>query len=364
MKKLFLCLISICLILTGCGKKDEKTVLKEFQNKVDNSDSYYLSGNMELVNNEDVYTYDISVSYKKDDYYKIELINVINQHKQVILRNDEGVYIVTPSLNKSFKFQSDWPYNNSQVYLLASLLDDINNDQDRVFETVDDGYVFTSSVNYPNNESLVSQKIYFDKDYLPKKVEVYDNDGNIQIKMIYDKIDLKTEYNDSYFDLNSILDTENINETDDKDSKDKEENNTSGNNETQEPGGNVDENNTEKTKQTATLDDIIYPMYLPVNTYLTNQEKVSTEDGERLILTFTGDSSFTLVEETVTYSSRPEIIPTYGDVELIGNSLAVINDNSANWFDNGIEYYVVSDVMSTEELLQVVKSISVLPVSK
>ena len=103
MKKIFLCLISICLILTGCGKKDEKTVLKEFQNKVENSDSYYLSGNMELVNNEDVYTYDIAVSYKSDDYYKIELTNVINQHQQVILRNGEGVYIVTPSLNKSFK---------------------------------------------------------------------------------------------------------------------------------------------------------------------------------------------------------------------------------------------------------------------
>ena len=105
-------------------------------------------------------------------------------------------------------------------------------------------------------------------------------------------------------------------------------------------------------------------MYLPVNTYLTNQEKVTTEDGERLILTFTGDKSFTLMEETVSYDSVAEIIPTYGDVELIGNSLAVVNDNSANWFDNGIEYYIVSDVMSTEELLQVVKSISVLPVSK
>ena len=143
--------------------------------------------------------------------------------------------------------------------------------------------------------------------------------------------------------------------------------NNSNNNETQEPNNDVS-NNTEdgsnKVKETATIDDIIYPMYLPVNTYLTGQERVSTENGERLILTFTGDSSFTLVEETVSYSSRPEIIPTYGDVELIGNSLAVINDNSANWFDNGIEYYVVSDVMSTEELLQVVKSISVLPVSK
>jgi len=140
--------------------------------------------------------------------------------------------------------------------------------------------------------------------------------------------------------------------------------NTSGTtNETQEPSDGGD-NTVEDTKETATIDDIIYPMYLPVNTYLTNQERVSTEDGERLILTFTGDSSFVLVEETVTYSNTPEIIPTYGDVELIGSSLAVINDNSANWFDNGIEYYVVSDEMDTSELLQVVRSISVLPVSK
>ena len=360
---------------------------------VENSDSYYLSGNMELVNNEDVYTYDITVSYKKDDFYKIELNNVINNHKQIILRNEEGVYIVTPSLNKSFKFQSDWPYNNSQVYLLSSLLDDITNDENRTFKADDNGYVFTSTVNYPNNEKLVSQKIYFDKDYLPTKVEVSDTDGNIQIKMAFDKIDLKTSFNDTYFDLNSVLDTENISDSEDmnnssdsnntstntnsntnSNSNDKTTNNNvngntnnNTNNETQEPNDNSNNNidsNTEKTKETATIDDIIYPMYLPVNTYLTGQERVATDDGERLILTFTGDSSFTLVEETVSYSSRPEIIPTYGDVELIGNSLAVVNDNSANWFDNGIEYYVVSDVMSTEELLQVVKSISVLPVSK
>ena len=34
------------------------------------------------------------------------------------------------------------------------------------------------------------------------------------------------------------------------------------------------------------------------------------------------------------------------------------------FYDNGIEYYLVSDVMKTDELLQVVRSISVLPVSK
>lgn len=379
-KKIFLCLILICLILTGCGKKDDKTVLKEFQNKVNNTDSYYLSGNMELVNNEDVYTYKIGVSYKKEDFYKIELTNTVNDHKQVILRNNDGVYVITPSLNKSFKFQSDWPYNNSQVYLLSSLLDDITNDSERLFEDTNEGYIFTSKVNYPNNDKLVLQKVYFSRDYLPTKVEVLDKDSNVQIKMVFDKIDLKTEFNDTYFDLNSILNTEDVKK--DNSNKENTTNNTNtntnnninsntnkndnNNNEAQEPNSeNKTNNNTNNnTKETATIDDIIYPMYLPVNTYLTNQERVSTSDGERMILTFTGDKAFTLVEETVSYSQSPEIIPTYGSVELIGASLAVINDNSASWFNNGIEYYIVSDVMSTGELLQVVRSISVLPVSK
>lgn len=251
------------------------------------------------------------------------------------------VIVVTPSLNKSFKFQSDWPYNNSQVYLLSSLLDDINNDEERVFEIKDNEYVFTTRVNYPNSPKLEKQKIYFNANNLPTRVEVLDKDGNVEIKMVFNKIDLKADFNDTYFDLSSILDTEI-----------KEENNE-------------EQKNTEtETKETATIDDIIYPMYLPTNTYLANQEKVKVDNGERLILTFAGDSSFVLVEETVSITNSPEIIPTYGEVELIGASLAVINDNSANWFSNGIEYYVVSDTMDSSEILEVAKSISVLPVGK
>lgn len=341
MKKIFLGIFLCLIFLTGCGKKSEGDVLKSYTSAVEKAKSYYLNGKMELVNNEDVYTYDISVSYEADDNYKIELVNTVNNHEQVILRNSEGVYVVTPSLNKSFKFQSDWPYNNSQVYLLSSLLDDINNDEERVFETKDNEYVFTTRVNYPNSPKLEKQKIYFNANNLPTRVEVLDKDGNVEIKMVFNKIDLKADFNDTYFDLSSILDTEV-----------KEENNE-------------EQKNTEtETKETATIDDIIYPMYLPTNTYLANQEKVKVDNGERLILTFAGDSSFVLVEETVSITNSPEIIPTYGEVELIGASLAVINDNSANWFSNGIEYYVVSDTMDSSEILEVAKSISVLPVGK
>ncbi len=341
MKKIFLVMLLCGLFLTGCGKKGEKDVLSEYKNIVDNAKSYYLEGQMELVNNEDIYTYNIYVSYMADDNYKIELVNTISDHEQIILRNGEGVFVVTPSLNKSFKFQSDWPYNNSQVYLLSSLLDDISNDNERKFSSDNNGYVFETKVNFPNNPKLVSQKVYFGNDYLPNKVEVMDKDGNIEIKMVFNKIDLSKNFSDNYFDLSSILDTNNV-----------EVPNEESNNE---------EN---KTKESATLDDVIYPMYLPANTYLTNQERVSTEDGERLILTFTGDSSFTIVEEPVVASKSPEIIPTYGDVELIGGSVAIINDSSANWFSNGIEYYIASDTMKCSEILEVAKSISVLPVGK
>ena len=38
---------------------------------------------------------------------------------------------MTPSINKSFKFQSEWPTNSSQSYILEAILKDISNDADR-----------------------------------------------------------------------------------------------------------------------------------------------------------------------------------------------------------------------------------------
>ena len=321
---LILCLILICLILTGCGKKDEKTVLKEFQNKVDNSDSYYLSGNMELVNNEDVYTYDISVSYKKDDYYKIELTNVINNHKQIILRNEEGVYIVTPSLNKSFKFQSDWPYNNSQIYLLQTLLSDIKNSE-YTFTENDNEYIFTTDVTYSNDKKLVKQDIKFDKNLNIKSVDVYDSSDNIKMKMIFNNVDMNKNYDTNYFSLGENM------------------------------GGAT-------TSTSGNLNDIIYPMYVPSDTYLTSKEIINTEVGKRVILTFSGEKPFTFVQENCSNSDVTILID--GDFVLLNDSLGNVTEKEVSWISNGIEYYITSDVLNTDEMIEIAKSVGLLAVSK
>lgn len=349
-KILFILLVGVFL-LSGCGKTSESSIIKDLEKKINNSKSYYIDGTLEIVNNEDLYTYDVKVSYAKGDNYKVNLTNKVNNHEQVILRNSDGVYVVTPRINKSFKFQSDWPYNNSQVYLLKPLLDDILSDENRTFTKDGDNYKIVVAANYPNNEKLVKQEILLDKEANIKKVTVMDTNGTAQITMNFDKIDLSSKFNDNYFDLKEIIDVKEETPNDNKTT----ENNTN---------TNTDKDKTTETKQTSTIEDVIYPMYLPVNTYLSNKEKVSKDNGERLILTFDGDNPFMLIEETVTYEKEHLIVPTYGELELMASTVAIVNDNSVNWIDNNIEYYVVSDKLSKSELLDIARSISVLPVSK
>lgn len=349
-KILFILLVGVFL-LSGCGKTSESSIIKDLEKKINNSKSYYIEGTLEIVNNEDLYTYDVKVSYAKGDNYKVNLTNKVNNHEQVILRNSDGVYVVAPRINKSFKFQSDWPYNNSQVYLLKPLLDDILSDENRTFTKDGDNYKIVVAANYPNNEKLVKQEILLDKEANIKKVTVMDTNGTAQITMNFDKIDLSSKFNDNYFDLKEIIDVKEETPSDNKTT----ENNTN---------TNTDKDKTTETKQTSTIEDVIYPMYLPVNTYLSNKEKVSKDNGERLILTFDGDNPFMLIEETVTYEKEHLIVPTYGELELMASTVAIVNDNSVNWIDNNIEYYVVSDKLSKSELLDIARSISVLPVSK
>lgn len=349
MKKILKTFILVSIfLLVGCQNNNTNNVLKTLEKKLEESKSYYIEGKMEIINNEDTYTYDVKVSHQKQDYYRIELMNTLNNHEQIILRNDDGVYVITPSLNKSFKFQSDWPYNNSQVYLPNSILEDLLEDNEREVKKSKNGYCISSTVNYPNNQILTKQKVYFDKGSNIKKIEVLDKDENIHIIMQFQKQEYNKKFEKNYFELSKFL---NINNTKSDKEPLKEE-----------P---LEENkDTNTSSPTSTIHDVIYPMYLPTNTYLTSQETIDTEDGQRLILTFGGDSSFVLVEETSKYANEGLIIPVNGDFEFLNDVIGIINSNSLTWHSNGIDYYLASDSITTAELVNIANSISVLPVSK
>ena len=211
------------------------------------------------------------------------------------------------------------------------MINDIENDSEASVSTNDNNYIITSKVNFPNNPALVKQRVTVDENLMIKKVEVLNSDGVSLMTFTPDKINYKPSFDESYFEINSI-----INDTE----------------------------STDNQENVSTIDDIIYPLYIPTGTVLKDEEKVSKTKGERVILTFDGEKPFTLVEETTIKEDEFTVIPTYGEPYLLIDTVAALSNNSINWVSNGIEYYIVSDVMNQNELIEVAKSVNVISVLK
>ena len=320
MKKIIFIVLVSLLLLTGCGKYNKNSIIDTIEKKIKNG--YKLSGSLNVINNDENYDYDVDV-YKKNDNYKVIITNKNNDHTQVILKNKDGVYVLTPALNKSFKFQSDWPYNNSQIYLLNALLNDLKNDKDLVFNKKDNKYMFKSKVKYINNTKLDYQKLVLDKDLDFEKVIVYDKDGIAAMTMLFDNIDYSYKFKSDEFDLDTIID-----------------------------------NSDEELEKTSSLEDIIYPLYVPSGTKLVNEDKIKKDNGERVIMNYDGDKSFLLVEETSDVFNEFTVIPTTGEPYQLMDTLGVVTNNSLSWTSGGIDYYLVSDVLSQNEMIEVAQSIS------
>lgn len=330
MKKIIFLVMTLMFMITlsGCGTSKEDDVVKSLTKKISSAESYSITGTFELINNEENYTYNINVNYKSAEKFKVSLVNKVNNHEQIILRNESGVYVLTPSLNKSFKFQSDWPYNNSQTYILQTLVKDIENDSEKDVKKLDDGYVITTSVNYSNKQDLVKQNIFLDKDINITKIEVLNSENQAKIVMNFNKIEFNSTINDDIFNIdNNVF------------------------------------SNEDNEKTVNTIDGIVFPMYVPTDTYLTSQDVISVDGGERAILTFSGEKPFTIIQETI---SNTDILNMNvdGEPQMIMDTIGVLSDSYVSWISGGMEYYVISEDLTQDELLTVANSISVMPVSK
>ena len=377
LKKIIGLTLAILLLVTGCGEKSGEDVVKSVSDKVSESTSYNLKGNMEIYANEETFTYSIEVDFLKDNFYKVKMVNQTNNHEQVILRNNDAVYVITPSLNKSFKFQSEWPENSSQAYILASILSDINNDSSKTIEEVDGSYVVKSVVNYPNNPDLAYQKTTMDKDGNLKKNEIYNEKDELKMKVTFTSIDYKASLKEEDFALEQYIteDTEENTNTKEETNTDTNEENTTNNqenNSTTEDKSDTDcegetckEEETDNgacegdscTEETGSIENILYPLYVPSNTYLSSSDKVDTDVGDRIILTFAGDKNFVLVEEAATVAEEFEIIPVYGDPLIVNDTIGALGANSLSWTKDNISYYLTGTDLSTEELLTIGESI-------
>ncbi|HLS06381.1 MAG TPA: outer membrane lipoprotein carrier protein LolA [Bacillota bacterium] len=318
------------LMLAACGKKTDTDVVKEMEKTLANLTDYVAEAEMMMNTGQEEQAYEVSIWHKKEDFYRIAL-NSPDREKagQIILKNDDGVFVLTPTLNKSYKFQTDWPDNSSQPYLYESLLNDILADEEVQFEETETHYVFMTKTNYKSNQNLPYQEIYIDKkQFTPTHVHVLDNDHEPLVEVTFNK-----------FQLNTNLATEDFSLEQNKQAEQIDEETLAENDEAQAPLA------------------VFFPLFT-ANAELDEMKEVSLDNGERVIMTFSGEKNFTLVQEkqhTLPTMSHQEEVT--GDLIDLGFAVGALTNNKLEWVYEGSEFLLASEDLTRNELIEVAKSV-------
>ena len=173
-------LISIAILLViglGVWKVffSGETIKEKIENIGENLTSYNIEGNMEIINGEEKRNYNVKVSYLKgeEDYFKVSLYDTSINQEQILLRNSEGVYVLTPSLNMAQKFKSGWPLSSAKPYIYQSLLSVFDGEYE--LEKLEDGFIVRSDISYKNSPTYAKQEIKFSTEFVPVWINIYDD---------------------------------------------------------------------------------------------------------------------------------------------------------------------------------------------
>lgn len=314
-------------MLSACGKDSKEEVLEKLHEKWAEGKGYELDATMEIKTGNEPRVYDVNVWHTQPDFYRVEVSQKDENVTQMIIRNKEGVFVVTPSLKKTYKFQSEWPKQNSQPYLIGALAEDLLADENVVMEETEDSYIFTAATRNNHKSIMPTQRVTVDKKtLLPKSVSILDESEEEQMLITFKKIDLGVQHKEKEYAVEQF---------------------------TKENETNV------ATEKESTEFQTHYPILTWGNTTLVDEKRIENDGVERVILTFEGDKSFTLVQEPIELGESATI-PVFqpGDPLDLGFTIGAITDHSISWEKDGISFFIASNDLTKEELIEVAASVT------
>ncbi|WP_245639583.1 LolA family protein [Viridibacillus arvi] len=369
----------VSLVLGACGSNSKEAVLKKTSNKWTETKGYDLTAQMEIKSGAEPRTYDVNVWHTKPDFYRVAVAQQGEKDSQMIIRNEDGVFVVTPSMKKTYKFQSDWPKQNSQAYLIGALAEDLKADENAKMTESDKSYVFEVKTRNNHSKMLPYQQIFIDKKtLLPTKVSVLNEAKEEQIVITFKKISLGTsrkgtDYAVEDFSKKGANDKGTTDETATKENAtdEKAEGTTTEKENAKDDSGKTSENATGEEKEGtksvtgdaqagAEIENPEFQTHYPVlkwdNVKMTDEKTVASADGERRILTFEGDKPFTVIEQAA--NTNPLSVPVFapGDPADLGFTIGAITDNSISWEKNGVSFFIATNSLTREEMVEVASS--------
>lgn len=322
MKKILCCLLLMMSMLLVACKKEEAE--KTFLEILTEAKSYKVEGVMESFYQEGRKQNNFTV-YFKDPLLKVVTSSTEDENKQIILKNNDGVYILIPSVNKNFKIQSGWPNNASYPYLLQSLAKDIANEENPIITEDETTKTIETETFMHKNAVATKQKIILDKETcLPTEVLIYDAHGDLFIRVVFTNVELDYNVSDDEFIVEKSMTTA----------------------------------RTDATTSVEYQREVDYPTYFPTGCILTGETTASSTDGTevRSIMKYSGDVGFTLIQEFVYDQETTVYQQEVGEVVFVLGTAAILKDGGVHTIYQGVEYTVASNNLSIDEMIKIVSS--------
>ncbi|WP_127533915.1 LolA family protein [Paenibacillus kobensis] len=391
-------LMCFTIVASACGTKNADSVVKELNSVANKLESYQAKGTMTLNTSQQPLEYQVEVWYQKDHYYRIALTNAKKDITQIVLRNDDGVFVLTPRLNKVFRFQSDWPDNQGQVYLYQTLLSSILLDESRQFASDNDSYVFDVMANYQNG-SLARQKIWLNKDdFAPNKVEVSDTNASVMVQVKFDEFKFDPKFDKSAFDTQANLNpggapapSNNASSQDPATDPNKTDNNqpttgsestgtgAKGENSNPDNSGTQEDNNSqgdatgdkgvtgsENEPDAASEDTIVQPidfemmepLWFPTGTSFKDANEIVFGGNPGYMLRYQGDTNFTIIQ---TQPKDKEVLYSPGFMIDLGFTWGSLSDGeeqrTLTWTYEGSEFRLTSADLTEDQMVMIAQSV-------
>lgn len=329
--------LSVVIILVGCGKKEPGDVVKDLDQLMGKLDSYQAEGSMLLHTGQQPLEYKVDVWYKEPHFYRIALTNVKKDITQIVLRNDDGVFVLTPHLNKSFRFQSDWPDHQGQVYLFQTLIKSVLQDNERLF-TVDDpnkAYVFDVAANYENS-SLVRQKVWLNQsDYAPQHVEISDENANVMVVVEFNHFEFHKQYEEDSFDMQRNMETWNFMNSLPV----------------------IAELEEVETEETESFFGVLTPSYTPEGVQQIEIKDMKLAGEQAVFLRYTGEYNYSIVEAKPQAQSVSLLPGTIVDLQFTLGVLTGNENKMLRWIYDGIEFRLTTNDLPHSEMIKIAQSV-------
>lgn len=327
-KRIVVILLIVGLLAFGAYKmffNKNNNIEHNVQEKLDNLDSYYMEASMEFYKGEDSRKYDVKVSYKdsETDLFRVSMFDKASEQEQIILKNNDGVYVLTPALNQAYKFKGDWPLNGHKPYLYHSMVETMQGKCD--ISKLNEGYLIISTPEFKNMPSWSRQEMKMTKEYKPEWVHIYDNNNDVAVKISFTKVEFNPTFAENYFEVDA-----NMSEA---------------------------RNNLTESSSSIIKDLPLYPVNADVDASLKEVSNITINSCTQVMLTYSGKQGFTILEgkansheELVVEEIDGEIVDIYGTLGYVTSNA---NINKLYFVQNGISYLIYSDSESVATLVEV-----------